>query len=166
MPEPKAKPIELTQLHKTILERIIAAHNSPQQLVKRCRIIVAANEKATNEQIATTLGVTRNTVRTWRNRWADAAERLANGEKNEAPKVYQNLIVDLLRDKPRSGIPPLFSAEQICQIVALACEDPSQSGRPITHWTPKELADEAIKRDIVGSISPRHIGRFLKSVRP
>ena len=35
------------------------------------------------------------------------------------------------------------------------------SGRPITHWTPPELADEAKKRGIVESISPRSVGRFL-----
>jgi hypothetical protein len=46
--------------------------------------------------------------------------------------------------------------------VALACENPrEESGRPITHWTPPELADEAVKRGIVESISPRSVGRFL-----
>jgi hypothetical protein len=44
----------------------------------------------------------------------------------------------------------------------VACEDPQESGRPVTHWTPQELADEAIKRGIVTSISPRSVGRFLK----
>jgi putative transposase len=49
--------------------------------------------------------------------------------------------------------------------VALACEPPDLSHRPISHWTPRELADEARKRGIVESISPRHVGRFLKSGR-
>jgi hypothetical protein len=44
----------------------------------------------------------------------------------------------------------------------LACEDPrEESGRPITHWSTAELADEAIERGIVESISPRSVGRFL-----
>jgi len=47
--------------------------------------------------------------------------------------------------------------------VALACEGPEHWQRPISHWTPRELADEAIKRGMVPSLSPRHVGRFLKS---
>jgi hypothetical protein len=35
------------------------------------------------------------------------------------------------------------------------------SARPISHWTPRELADEAIQRQILTRISPRHVGRFL-----
>ena len=47
------------------------------------------------------------------------------------------------------------------QLVALACEDPADCGRPISHWTARELADELIKRQIVVSISTRHVGRLL-----
>jgi putative transposase len=46
--------------------------------------------------------------------------------------------------------------------VALACEPPPGSDRPVSHWTPRELADEAVKRAIVPAISPRSVGRFLK----
>ena len=42
------------------------------------------------------------------------------------------------------------------------CEPPDQSGRPLTHWTPRELADEAVERGIATSISVRQVGRFLK----
>ena len=55
-----------------------------------------------------------------------------------------------------------FTAEHVTQILAVACEEPEKCGRPITHWTPRELADEVIKRGIVESISPRQVGRFLK----
>jgi hypothetical protein len=46
--------------------------------------------------------------------------------------------------------------------VAIACEDPQASGYPISHWTAKEIAAEAVKRGIVESISVRQVGRFLK----
>lgn len=75
-------------------------------------------------------------------------------------------IEELLNDLPRAGWAGKFSAEQVTQIIALACEPPADSGRPVTHWTPKELADEAAKRGIVESISPRQVGRFLKDGRP
>ncbi len=57
---------------------------------------------------------------------------------------------------------PTFSAEQVVQIVALACEPPPDSDRPVSHWTPRELAEEAVTRHIVPTISPRSVGRFLK----
>ena len=53
-------------------------------------------------------------------------------------------------------------AEQLTQIIAVACEQPEECGRPVTHWTPKELADEVVKRGIVDTISPRHVDRLLK----
>ena len=59
----------------------------------------------------------------------------------------------------------LVGGDQITQIVALSCEEPQQSGRPITNWTQRELADEAEKRGIVKKISHRSVGRFLKRGR-
>src|SRR3712207_7962660 len=41
----------------------------------------------------------------------------------------------------------------------------SDAGRPVDAWTPRELADEAVKRQIVASISPTSVGRFLKAGR-
>jgi hypothetical protein len=73
---------------------------------------------------------------------------------------------EVLADKPRSGAPPTFTPEMITQIIALALQDPEEVGRPITHWTPAELADEAVRQGIVASISPRTVGRFLKRGRP
>ncbi len=48
------------------------------------------------------------------------------------------------------------------QVVAVACEQPQSSNRPISHWTPRELALEVVKRGIVPEISPRSVARFLK----
>jgi hypothetical protein len=50
---------------------------------------------------------------------------------------------------------------QIVQVVAVACEDPQESAREISHWTPRELAAEVQKREIVETLSPRHLGRIL-----
>lgn len=74
---------------------------------------------------------------------------------------WQGLIEMILSDAPRIGTPATFTPEQIVQIVAVACEDPQLSDRPITHWTPRELADEVVEREIVTVISPRSVGRFL-----
>jgi putative transposase len=38
----------------------------------------------------------------------------------------------------------------------------SESERPISHWSQREIADEAIRRGLVSNISQRSVGRFLK----
>ncbi len=75
-------------------------------------------------------------------------------------------ITTVLSDEARPGGPATFGVEQIVEIVAVACELTASSGRPISHWTPRELASEVVKRGIVESISPRSVGRFLKGSDP
>ncbi len=91
---------------------------------------------------------------------------LAAAEEDTRASALSRHIVDLLVDAPRSGRPGYFTPEQIVQIIAIACEDPEEeeaSDRPISHWTPREVADEAVKRRIVSRISVRTVGRFLKA---
>ena len=165
MPGPKAESVELTEKQRHLLQQVIRCEKSMQQSVRCARIILLTDSGVTNEQIATQLKLNRLTVRTWRNRWVEAAEVLATAEAQEADKDYQGRIWSLLEDNPRRGAPSTFSAEQICQIVAIACQTPQTCDRPISHWTASELADEAEKCGIVKRISPRQTGRFLKSVR-
>ncbi len=101
-------------------------------------------------------------MRTWRGRWLANEDRLLNGIKaGMSDRELLALIEAILADAPRSGAPDTFEPEQLVQFVALACENPQLSGREISHWTPRELADEVVKRQIVRSISPRHMGRIL-----
>ena len=175
---PKPPPILLTPTQRQTLLHLERRQRSSQQLVRRVRIILeAATTGANNTQIAKLLGIDREQVRTWRKRWLEAAPRLIAAEeeaREKAPKADEEdeqsddgvlitkVVEEVLADEPRPGTPPTFSPEQIVQIVALALEDPrEESRRPITHWTPPELADEAVKRGIVESISPRSVGRFL-----
>lgn len=105
----------------------------------------------------------RGAVRLWRERWHTTTEKREALEADETSRQeLEAFIIDGLKDGYRSGTPPKFSAEQVVQIVAIACEDPQANGYPISHWTPKEVAVEAVKRGIVESISPRQVGRFLK----
>jgi putative transposase len=84
-------------------------------------------------------------------------------EASADDKELEAQIIAVLSDQPRPGTPAKFSAEEICQIIAVACENPADSERPITEWTPRELAEEVVNRQIVSSISTRQVGRFLKS---
>lgn len=126
---------------------------------------MSAGSGASNTSIAQALGFDRNTVRLWRERWAEAASELAGVEEQAEDKELLAAIEGVLNDAYRSGTPPTFSAEQVMQIIALACEAPADSARPVSHWTPKEIAAEAVKRGIVESISPQSVERFLKGSR-
>ena len=87
---------------------------------------------------------------------------LASAEAQEVDDDdLEALVNGVLCDNYRSGVKPKFGAEQLAQIIALACEEPSKFGLPVTHWTPGELAREAKKQKIVDDISPRHIARFF-----
>lgn len=151
---------------RRILEQIVRRARSAQCIVMRSKIILMADDGLNNQYIADDLAIHVQTPRRWRNRWAEAAERLKGLETDRDDKALHAHIAEVLSDEPRSGTPATFTAEQICQIVALSCEPPKASERPITHWTHAELADEVIKRDIVESISSRSVGRFLKGRGP
>jgi transposase len=161
MPGPKTFCVTLSEKQRAILERLIRRQTSSQRRVRRAKTILAAADGASNESIAVRLGLDRNTVRTWRYRWWAGADVLsAAAAAGDSEKALRLRIESLLTDAPRPGTPGDFSAEQLAQIISVACEAPEDSGRPVTHWTPRELADEVIKRGIVKSISPRTVGRF------
>lgn len=163
MPTPKATPIQASDMTQEILQAILRRRTAPLWLVTRVRIIVQALTNHSNTKISQDLGIDRGAVRLWRDRWQTATEkREALEADNASAQEVEAFIIDSLRDTYRSGAPPKFSAEQVVQIVAIACEDPQASGYPVSHWTPKEVAMEAVKRGIVESISPRQVGRFLK----
>lgn len=166
VPLAQAQAIALTARQQRVVEGIVRRETSPQHQVRRAKVILAAAAGMHNEQIARALGVTDDTVRTWRGRWAAAAEALLAAEAEGGPgddRALLAVVRGVLADEPRPGAPATFTPEQLCQLMAVACEPPGDSGRPISQWTPRELADEASKRGIVERISARTVGRFLVS---
>lgn len=163
---PKPAPIKLSERQQAILKQILRRHSSSQQQVKRVRLMLTMASGKNNQQTATESGVHRETVIQWRHRWLDAVERLTAAEiAGVSDNELQAMIEEVLMDEPRSGTPVTFSAEQVTQIIAIACSEPQASARPISHWSPREIADEAIKRGIVETISTRSVERFLKRSR-
>lgn len=160
-PEPVA--IKLSEREQRILEEIVHRAHSPQYEVMRASIILEASSGKRNQHIADHLGTGRPMVVLWRKRWADAAKKLSQIESEKGDKELRSAIRKVLEDSPRSGCPATFTPEQICQILALACEATEDSDRPVCEWTTRELTDEVIKRGIAESISVRSVGRFLKS---
>jgi len=160
-----AAQVVITERQQAVLQTLVWSRSCPQGLAHRAEIILLAFAGDTNEVIAERLKCERHGVGLWRRRWQQASARLVVIECVEKPAALREAIEGVLGDLPRAGCGGTFTAEQIAQILAVACEPPENSGRPVTHWTPRELADEVIKRGIVPSISVRHVGRFLKDGR-
>lgn len=156
MPGPELPVLDLTCEERLALEAMVRRHRAGQQLALRGRIVLAAADGVNQSTIAAGLGTTINTVRYWRRRWLGLQ-----------PVALAELSVEeRLADAPRSGTPARITADQVCRIVALACEAPAESDRPISQWTGREIAAEVVKRGIVEQISPRHAARILKIGRP
>jgi transposase len=161
MPGSAAK-VTITERQQEVLQEFVSGRTTPLRLVQRATIILRAFAGVDNADIAQELGLGPDCVGLWRRRWAKVWPRLTVFECAENRADLRRAIEAVLNDKQRSGNPGKFTPEQITQILALACEPPEKSGRPITHWTNVELADEAKKRGIVASISPAQVGRYLR----
>jgi putative transposase len=158
-PGPAPLPLALSPAQQTVLAALLRRASCPQALALRVRVILGAADGQRNEPLARQLGCTPKTVRKWRRRWHAAAARLAAAGDDRA--ATGTAIAAALADAPRAGAPATFTAEQIIHIINLACRPPDQLGRPVTAWTPRELADEAVKQGIVRTISARTVERFL-----
>jgi putative transposase len=162
MPTPKAVAIVLTEKQQQVLEQIVRRTINPYRLVRRAQIILAAASGMTNREISERWSLDRGQVRLWRQRWAQATSQLEVIAAGGTLAELESAITRILADDARPGTPPHFGVEQVVQIVALACEAPTASNRPISAWTARELAQEAVQRGIVKTVSPRSVGRFLK----
>ena len=122
-------PVQLNEAERKELQQLVNRHTTPQQIALRAQIILLASVGKNHRQIARELNISRDMARTWRERWLESSEREVAIEKR-------------LQDAERTGAPLTFSAEQVIQLFAIACENPAESERPISHWTAGELAIE------------------------
>jgi DNA-binding CsgD family transcriptional regulator len=141
--------LEVSPEHERELKNLVRAHSTPQKLAERARIVLLSASGLGVEETARQLGIWRKTVGHWRRRWQDGATSAS--------------VAARLSDAPRRGAPATFTPEVICQIMALACEDPETLDVAISHWSQSELARQAVARGIVKSISHGSVGRFLKN---
>lgn len=146
------KELSLSDSEQNELQELINRHKTPQQMVIRAKIIILASSGKNNGEIARILDISLDMARLWRNRWLETQETELSGVKK-------------LQDSERLGAPPKFSMEQVIDLFALACSPPEDYGRPISHWTSRELRDEIIKQGMIESISVRHVGRLLEEAQ-
>jgi putative transposase len=148
----RATQVVLSEKEQEGLTRLSRRYRSEQQVALRARIVLAAAQGQSNAQIARELAINVDTARLWRDRWVGL----------QGIDLDTLSITERLQDAPRPGKRPEITAQQRCQIAALACEVPAKTGRPISQWTGREIADEVMARGIVKQISPRHAARLLK----
>ncbi len=158
----KAAKIMVTEKQQAILQHIARSATSTVRHVRRARIILEGFQGKLNREISAIVGLDRVQIGLWRRRWADSSAALVAIECQETNAELTRAIQQVLSDAPRSGSPGTFTAEQVTQILAVACEPPENSSRPINRWTHRELRDEVIQRGIVSSISKSQVGSYLK----
>jgi transposase len=124
------------------LTKLASCRTAPYQQVIRARIVLAAACGHSNNAISRRLGVSVDTVRCWRGRYADQG-------------------LPGLADRPRSGRPPRLTPLQIAEVKALACQLPAETGVPLSRWSCPELAEEVVTRGIAPAISASTVRRIL-----
>jgi hypothetical protein len=156
----KAAKIQVSEKQLDLLQEMVRSRTLSKGIVQRATILVLGFQGLLNSQIAVQVGLNRQQVGIWRQRWREAWESLCVWECTEPHRLREG-ILEVLADAPRPGSPGTFTAEQVSQIIAVACESPKLSGRPINRWTHRELRDEVVARKIVTTISKAQVGRYL-----
>ena len=168
--KPPAPALPMTDRQHRLLEREAAKRTTLRQYNERIPILLRGSEGQSNSQVARELGISLNTVKSWRRRWESDYESLLDFEKgaNGNGVGDYELLQEMLKsldDLPRSGAPKRITLAQEQQIVALACEKPTDYGVEMTNWTLEMLAKVAIARCIIETISPQYVGEILKKVQ-
>lgn len=170
MPKPTSQRIALSELEKTLLVKISRAHTSSIREVERSSMILMMSEGLGNKPASAKTGYSIYQFRLWRARWLSFRAKFARVKSETEPKKLSYELEKCIRlclcDLPRPGSPCTFTSEQYCRIIAISLEAPALSDRPISEWTAREIADEAIKRGIVERISKSQVRSFLKGKRP
>ncbi|GAA1024817.1 hypothetical protein Aple_000020 [Acrocarpospora pleiomorpha] len=142
MPAPQARQITPTTAERRRLEALAYSRTAPYQQVIRVRIVLDAVRGHSNNEISHRRGVSVDTVRTWRGRYAELG---LNG----------------LADRRRSGRPPRLTPIQVAEVKALACQLPAETGVPLSRWSCPDLAGEVVGRGIAAAISASTVRRIL-----
>jgi transposase len=145
MPGPRPKyAITLTPEQEARLQQLSTCYMAPFATVQRVQILLLAHRHPQwqNATIAQRVGCSVNTVKRWRQRWQ---------------------TTDRLCDAPRAGTRCTFTPLQRAQVVALACSAPRQYDKPWQRWSGEKLAQVAVEQQIVASIAPGTIRRWLRA---
>ena len=128
----KAAKVWMTERQQPILVELSQSRTESQLVVERATLVWRAFDGRLNAEIAAEISLGPGPVGVWRRRWPAAWEELTALECRE-PRRLREALQEVFLDAPRTGSPGKFTAKQVTQILALACEPPEKSQRPITH---------------------------------
>ena len=144
---PAAAPVTLTAAERKTLKKRARGAKTPHRDRVRAQIVLAAARGQTNARIAADLGISIDTARKWRTRFAGHG-------------------LGGLKDLPRCGRPRRITALDRAAVVALACQLPAATGVPLAHWTGPELAAELTTQNLVSSpVSASSVLRSWQNTR-
>ena len=146
MPLLRAVPVMLSAGERTTLNKRVRGAKTARRDRLRAQIVLAAARGQPNARIAAGLGISVDTVRKWRRRFA----------------------VRGLADLPRPGRPRRIGEMDRAAVVALACQLPAATGVLLGRWTGPELAAELAVRGLASPMSASSVLRILAEhpVRP
>jgi transposase len=132
--------VELSQAERDELKALLSGGRHAVRKVKRAQILLAADAGASDEEIATSIGVGGSTVYRTKRRF-----------------VLGNLEL-ALREEPRPGAERKLSGKEEALLVATACSSPPE-GR--ARWTLELLAGAMVRLTEHDSISRDTVRRRL-----
>jgi transposase len=156
--------LKLSSAMTTILQEIVNSRFHSTAVVQRARCVLLADSQLSFVAISRIVDLSAKAVSRWVYRFSSSLEALNQIENRQAHAAWKRAVVDCFRDANRSGRPHKFSPGEVASLISIACEDPEDSGRPVTSWTVSEIVDEAISRKVVGSISISQVQRYLRDV--
>jgi transposase len=142
MPLLRAVPVVLSAGERTTLSKRVRGAKTAHRDRLRAQIVLAAARGRDNARIVRDLGISQDTVRKWRGRFAVRG-------------------LDGLADLPRCGRPRRISELTRAAVVALACQLPAATGVPLSRWTGPELLAEVTRAAPGEELSASSVLRIL-----
>lgn len=164
---PPAPALPTTTLLNESLRRLKGRYNIGKRIGERVETILLGVGGVSISESARRVSNARDTVKANRRRWQDAYTELVRQvdlfDQGHLSQVQFDIFVEsVLEDLPRSGRSKTFTAAQEQEIVALATEEPCDYDIPVNEWTNELLANVAIAKKIVETISTSQVRRILK----
>lgn len=115
------QPLEVSPQTRTELESLVRSRSLPAGLVQRARIVLRCDDGLSNQRVADELGLSRQTVGKWRERFR-----------------IQGLMG--LYDERRPGRPRTIEEEAIMELLHRTLHSAPEDGS--THWSVRSMAEE------------------------
>lgn len=128
--------IELENQERQLLERLSGSRSTSVRLAERSKIVLLAAQGKTNGEIAEALGITRQKVGRWRNRY------------------HQYGLIGIEKDAPRPGRKKKIPVRTVNKVIKLTTQEKPKNA---THWSRRLMAERLnISESTVGRIWRAH----------